>query len=162
LYEQIREELDLERERMIDGDPVSYVFKGPVVDKAGQQKVAPGASLSLYEVYTMNWTIAGVDHIDVTVIPPIHDDQNLPEALLNATYFFMSLAFLVIVVLMIWTYYHRKHPVIKFAQPVFLMLLLSGSLIGICTVIPLMHQVKISDMLAYTLGTEGLQVLLES
>ena len=144
---------------MIDGDPVSYVFKGPVVDKTGQKIVAPGASLSLYEVYTMNWTIAGVDYIDLTVVPPTHNDQHLPDGLLNATYFFLSLSFAVIVVLMIWTYYHQKHPVIKFAQPVFLMLLLTGSLIGICTVIPLMHQVKISDMLAYTLGTEELQVL---
>jgi hypothetical protein len=155
--QDIRIKVSDERDRMLKEGPMNYIFKGPVNDNTGKEVIPPDVVPTIEQLYSMNWTIENVVSFDWTMQYPKHNDNNLSPGLLDTTYAFMGTIYLLVLVLGIWTVYNREHPVIKFAQPIFLLVLLLGILIGITTVFPLSFQIPVSDEEAYTLGQTGIE-----
>jgi len=89
--------------------------------------------------------------------PPGFDDNTIPSNLIVASSVFAGLFIATITRMGLWVYMRRDHPVVKFAQPTFLYLVLLGCLVGICAVFPLAISEKhISARDAYRLGVDGI------
>jgi hypothetical protein len=61
----------------------------------------------------------------------------------------IDIFYLIILSLGIWTYLHREHPILKFAQLRFLYLLLIGCSVGLTAVLPMSKQLGVSDAEAF-------------
>merc|ERR1719197_162365 len=108
----------------------------------------------------MDWYMKGVEEIDTPIEYPVFDGRDLPPGLIIATYVFTALVLVTHASLGVWVYKKRDHPVMKFAQPSFLIIILVGASFGLSALIPFanMH-ISVSDEEAYNLGEEGIQAL---
>lgn len=161
IEQDVRDAFDIEETQMNIIGAMNHIFKGPVYDNQvpPTMRIAPNQTPNVQELYSMNWTISGVE-LDYTVLkPPNYDDKSLPVSIVNATYVLVSLFDVVVVVLMCWVYFNRSHEVIENAQPLFLYMVLLGSAVGMSTVIPLSQQIKITADDAYRLGKVGIEAL---
>jgi heme A synthase len=155
----IRELVNAELKILVDEGPKNRIFIGPVDDNKGIRQICDGCQLSMAEIYAMDWTISNVTNLDWKLIYPAHDDNRLSEAVVNFFYFLLAFFYAAVCALALWVYLKREHPVIKFAQPVFIYFLLLGILVGISTILPLTYQIPVTPEQAYTLGADDIDTL---
>jgi hypothetical protein len=134
---------------------MNVVLCGEIRDIDGQVRVPAGVCMSELELYSITWDMNNTVFEGVyTVSPPPFNDNNVKEGFVIAALFFMSFAYVLIIGCLVWIYYRRDHPVVKFAQPRFLIWVLIGCFIGISTIYPLGVTKHISDEMAYELGDD--------
>lgn len=155
----IRELVNAELKILLDVGPKNRIFVGPVYDNKGKLRIYDETLPSMASVYGMDWTIANVTNLDWKLVYPVHDDNRISNAVMYFFYVLLSIIYAAVCALALWVYLKREHPVIKFAQPVFIYFLLLGILVGISTILPLTYQIPVSDEQAYTLGAENINTL---
>jgi hypothetical protein len=152
----LQEEVD----RMLSIGARNVVLCGPVVDIEGNMKLFAGNCPSYQDLYTMDWDINNTISQGVySAVPPHFNDNTIDELYLLMSYVALGIFYTLIVTMVFWTFFRSNHPVVKFAQPLFLYIVLIGCLIGITAIIPFGYNRSISDQEAFDLQIQGLEQL---
>jgi hypothetical protein len=146
---EIRNILTYEEDMMKSVGSLNYVLCGPVYDTNNNLRIANNTCPSLNDLYSQNWFIRGTIDLGVFVAYPTYNDNRVPVVFITTALTVMSLLICLIACFVIWTYVHRDHPVIKFAQPVSLYIVAVGCAFGLFSIIPISYQHEITDKEAF-------------
>ena len=154
LYEKESERL----KQNVNCLPDCYILCGPIYDNANKLRIPNGTCENLTNLYSETWDINYTVPSQIHLVPPRHDDTVMPMSYIYTSYSMTAVAWFTIICLAIWTFVNRKHPVIKYAQPFFLYIILLGCFTGFSVNICLnLIWIRVADSEAYILRRDGIE-----